>query len=1144
MKPIPHPAFITASVASASRLPGHPMFQPSHWRLSHQLWFSSLLVTLLLMLVAGYWINHLEEREHLHAYHEALTEKFNLLRATSLDALISKDIPVLNSIVEAAGKKDARILSLQIFDRAGGSLAQWQSNASGSPTTPLAMEAGVEQMGENFGRLHVVWNTAPRLSEIQKHTHNLIFILTLLLLSLAFCLIFLTRLLVVRPIRLLHESLQTEHLPEERFEYAARELQRVGDAVSVLLRLKTEIKRSEQRYRGLFDNMTASCMVLSNKGDHYAIEDMNESCRCLPVLAIGERRVSRLGEVLDEDKSAVVYAALRNAAVNQAHCHIGEFSLSRDGHDYCLDCHVFALDAGDLVLMLRDITESKISQDLRRAKEAAEQANELKSAFLASMSHEIRTPLNGVLSMVELLRGTRLCNKQRHWVEAIRGSGQLLLSTINDILDFSRIEAGRLQLEDIRFSLGEVIGNLFNATSQRAYGKGLELVLHQAPGLPDRLIGDPFRLQQILINLVGNAIKFTTRGSVTIILSKQDILDGRLLLCVEVRDSGVGIAAEQIERIFQPFEQGVANRFLFSEGTGLGLAISKRLVDAMGGAIGVESQLGEGSVFHFEVPVGADEQPALRWLAPDNWRQCPALICVQHEAVRESIVHTLNSFGFQTCVAASIGDTAHWNCQADRENCACLIILDDSLIGQAGTDLLTELKTRSGAVRQFVLYVVNMFNRDKGELDCLDDLPDTAFLMKPVHASGLLNALQQLFGLTDELPSTATKLENLSWETLIERLGARERLSGARILLAEDNLVNREVAEEALSMVGIDVEIAINGEDAVNRVRNGNTFDAVLMDLQMPVMDGFQATEIIRQHFDMNTLPIIAMTAGVLFKDRQRSLEVGMNDHVGKPVNLQNLMETLMKWVKPAHPRPFKASRASRSALPPLERALAVAGEVDWATVELPGLKIFKGLNRLGGDQKLYFKLVKSFAKAHEDSEPELLTALANADAQTLRRLAHTLKGVAATLGAESLHESAASLERAALSGPTTSQREAVETLVPHLKEALSSIKALLKSTRTPDRGELRCGGALSAVGAVSEPRLYADILGLLGNRDTRLQDICAANQTTIRAWFACGETYEHFMDGIEHYRFEAAGDLFTSHAVVSIPAEAESVAT
>lgn len=892
-------------------------------------------------------------------------------------------------------------------------------------------------------------------------------------------------------------------------------------------------KRSEIRYRGLFENMISAAMVLSQRPEGFRIEEANPQCRRLAIL--DGRSDVWLHEVIDTHESPELHAALKEVSEQGVGIHLNEFPLIRAGLTHWLDCHVFPLVADEIMLMIRDVTDHKIARDLRQAKEAAEQASELKSAFLASMSHEIRTPLNGVLSMVELLRGSRLNGRQRHWVEAIRGSGQLLLSTINDILDFSRIEAGRLQLEKVQFSLGEIIGNLFNATFQRAYAKRLELVIHQDPGLPDALIGDPFRLQQILVNLVGNAIKFTDHGYIEIRIGYRELPDDRLDLCVSVRDTGIGIGPEQLGRLFQPFEQLRANGWRFSEGTGLGLAICKRLVDAMDGEIGVESVPGQGSLFYFEVPVSrAEAGPRTSWLLPGEWR-CPTLVWIEHDLVRATATHLLSILGFeaeQTAEAAVAFDWArHLGAGADT----CLLVLDDAWLAHHGPRLVSELRTQEERAevcdrRVLVLYVVNMFARDRGELDRLEGMTDTAYVMKPLHLSALFNALQDLFG----SPSRSTRLERKSddpsWEVLIQRLGARERLSGARVLLAEDNLVNQQVAIEALALVGIETRVVFNGVEAIKAIEE-EAFDGVLMDLQMPLMDGLEATEIIRRRHDLDALPIIAMTAGVFFKDRQRSLQVGMNDHVGKPINMRNLLETLLKWIRPARPRPFRSLEAERFEEVASDRLQLIEGELDWSRVDLPGIRVRKGLNRLGGNGLLYFKLLTTFVSLQQQGRQEMLAALEHADDAALRLQAHTLKGVAKTLGAEVLHAHAERVEQAVEAGERARLEALLNPMLDELQTVLGGVKAFLETWHLADEptgdGETGDGPDQAQAG-----ERHALIGTLLEQGDTRLRDVCAGNRAYLRDWFGGDEAgYAHFMALIEQYRFEEARRIFRERA-------------
>jgi two-component system, sensor histidine kinase and response regulator len=1095
----------------------------SQWRLAQQQLFLSLLLTILLMLVAGAWIRHTEEQHSRELFLATLNEKMAAIKGNSLNALVNQDRASLREILEDAGYAEANILAVAVVGHNNQPFAAWQRQPQPAGAHPETLVSAVHFGNEEIASLAVTWDVAHYLKNLGSHTGNLYVILAFLLLTLSVGLIFLNRWLVIQPLRIIHDSLHSARPSELTMSIASRELQRLADAVMTSLTLRQESLRSELRYRGLFENMSSACMVLSARDQYFCIEDMNDSCRNMPALQIGKRAVTHLSQILTPKETPELFAALRHLEALRLNCHLGEIALTRQGNLYWLDCHIFTLNAGEAVLILEDITEHKCSQSLRRAKEAAEQANELKTTFLASVSHEIRTPLNGVLSMVELLRGTHLSNKQRHWVDAIRGSGQLLLSTINDILDFSRIEAGRLHLEEIHFSLGEVISNLLNATAQRAYAKGLEMTLHQGSQLPDQLIGDPFRIQQILVNLVGNAIKFTEHGTVEILLEKREIPGDRLVLCVSVRDTGVGIAPELIERIFMPFEQGSISPTMFSEGTGLGLAISKRLVDAMQGEIKVESSLGSGSLFRIEVPVGQAKNPERAgWLLADQWTQCTALVCIQHASVRQSIIGTLRGFGFKAQLIATSADILAWSADNRTQKHTCLVVMDDQQVGDDLLKTAQQMKACGAIPDYFMLHVVNMFKLDKGELERLDSQANTAYVGKPVHASALFDALQILFGISGKRPRSSAKMGDLSWEMLIQRLQVREHLSGARILLVEDNLVNQDVTVEALSMAGIEVQIAANGQEAVDLLAIGDSYDAVLMDLQMPVMDGFKATEIIRKTHGMDTLPIIAMTAGVLFRDRQRSLEVGMNDHVGKPINMQSLLRTLLKWVKPAHPRHYEAHAANHDTD---LGAAAFNADLDWANLELPGLKVFKGLNRLGGSHKLYFKLLKSFTKAHAASAAEILACLANRDFKTLHRLAHTLKGVATTLGADELHSCAAALEKACPAAGYDAIRAAAEPLIVRLNEMMSSVSTLHQRARSTDAPPPVA--TLAAPRALLSPALHQEMHDLLQRSDTRIQEVCAASSAVLAAWFASPEEHERFSEDIENYDFEEALQLF-----------------
>ena len=1104
----------------------------SRWRLARQLFVATLMIVTLSVLLSGSLLFQVERARQVSEQQQFFHATLKLIAAMSREAVQRSDHATLTRLLAEVGTRDAYLMRLTLHDSATGStLAAWQrpTPLTGHPQ-PLELRLTVTDPALTVA---LVWDSGPLQSGIARRTVWLLMVMTLLLLALAVSLIWLVHAHVIRPINILRADLQGERAPRLalRLRACAPELRYLARTLDALLRLKGEIKRSEIRYRGLFENMISAGIVLSHQPEGFRIEAINEPCRQLPLLDLRERSVHWLHEVIAAHESPHVYTALQTVLAQGGSLHLDEFTLMRGGQTHWLDCHVFPLTAGEAMLMIRDVTDRKIARDLRHAKEAAEQASALKSAFLASMSHEIRTPLNGVLSMVELLRSSQLTDRQLHWVEAIRSSGQLLLSTINDILDFSRIEAGRLQLEKVPFSLGEVIANLFNATLQRAYAKNLECVIHQDPELPDLLVGDPFRLQQILVNLVGNAIKFTHQGEIEIRITYSELPDARLKLCVSVRDTGIGIAPEQVEMMFQPFQQIRAGGWRVSEGTGLGLAICKRLLDAMDGELGVESAPGQGSLFYFEVPVGrAEPGQQTSWLLPAAWR-CPTLVWIKHDLVRATATHLLSTLGFEAEQTGEVAVAMQWAQALAPEVDTCLLVLDEAWLLHDGPRLVAELQRRSARTQRRVLtlYVVNVFAHDQGELDRLITLRDTTHVLKPLHLSALFNALQDLFDASGQRVPVMRRSDDPSWEVLIQRLEAREHLSGARLLLAEDNLVNQQVATEALAMIGIATRVVVNGEEALQAL-NEEAFDGVLMDLQMPVMDGLEATALIRSQYAPSELPIIAMTASVFFKDRQRSLQVGMNDHIGKPINMRNLLETLLKWIRPAHPQPFHPPASEAVSTRTEERLQLIEGELDWHTVNLPGIKPRKGLSRLGGNGLLYFRLLMSFASLQQQGAAEMRAACEREDLAALRLQAHTLKGVAKTLGADALHQWAERVEQASEAG----EREDLAVLVPpmldELTRVLGGVQQFLEHWHLhpePVADALVCAEVDPAV-AVER---YALVGTLLEHGDTRLRDVCAENRALLRVWFegngSHGVEFERFSQLIEQYRFEEARRIF-----------------
>jgi len=901
-------------------------------------------------------------------------------------------------------------------------------------------------------------------------------------------------------------------------EYGATPVRKNGQIMGAVISFTdiTQRKEAERRireteafFRSVLESAPDGMLVMDAGGDIRLANAQVERLFAYP-------RSELLGqpvEILVPEEVRDRHVALRDAYVENPATR--DMGAGRELLGRRMDGSLFPVEIGlspvqvdahtrQVAVSIRDITERKRQEEaLQQAKLAAEAATQAKSTFLATMSHEIRTPMNAIINMTGLALETELSPKQQQYVNVAHVAGKSLLGIINDILDFSKIEADKLELEEAPFNLRPVLEEVTEMFRAKVIEKHIELIVHVPADFPDQLIGDALRFRQVITNLVGNAFKFTHQGEVVVKIGHDNHAQtppGALDLRVSVRDTGVGIPVEQQDRLFQAFSQADTSTSRKFGGTGLGLAISRRLARMMAGDLVFESEPGVGTTFYFTARLGLpqQQQPHGHDL-PTRVREHPILVVEDTATSRELLETLLTGWSIPVAAVASAEEGLALLAEHNRpggQNPFGLAILDWMLPGMNGIDAAERIRAHP-ETKDLPIIIISAYAGKEEEARCAE-IGVNVFLPKPLTASSLLDAIVEAQG-------ARVHAERRALDAPLDR-----EFAGVCALLAEDNEANQMVATELLSRLGIELDIAVNGRVAVEKARaNPGRYAAILMDMQMPEMDGLEATRVLRADASFNQLPIIAMTANAMKHDLDACLSAGMNDHITKPIDRAAMLTTLRRWLPRGAANTTTKSGAALTSSPPTAAA----------TRELEGINVAEALNRLGLDFASLRRMLIRFADGQRKTLDDLGAAVTAGDAAAAARHAHAIAGAAGNLGADALRAAAKALEHAGREG-----RENLTSLFVAVREHAATVMRSIDSLRdSPTAAVVATATAfdpvrwraaldrLAAALADFDPTASAavlDELATIGAPDTMAADIARLRQ---------------MVDG---YEYESAADV------------------